>query len=235
MTNYAGLEHQLTSALHLSRRPVAVAFRDTPPDGVPALKGSQPSGCSFWRLAASGEVFYTVPSDHFNCPIGSYTHNITLPEERQVELKRTLGLMIDIGYIQMEEIPSVPRLPKTPPATIYAPLAETPVDPDAVLVAGTPANLMLLHEAAIRAGKTAQPMLGRPTCMAIPAVLPGGIASSLGCVGNRVYTDVAEDQLYTVVSGPDLPAIAEQLTTIIAANATLADYHQDRRTSLASA
>ena len=111
MVNYAGLERQLTSVLHLSRRPVAVAFRDTAPEGVAALTGSQPSGCSFWRLAADGRVFYTVPSDHFNCPIGSYTHNITLPEERQVELKRTLGLMIDIGYIQMEEIPGVPRLP----------------------------------------------------------------------------------------------------------------------------
>ena len=128
MTNYAGLEHQLTSVLHLSRRPVAVSFRDTPPDGVPALTGSQPSGCSFWRLAAAGRVFYTVPSDHFNCPIGSFTHNITLPEERQVELTRTLGLMIDIGYIKLEEIPNVPRLPKTPPVTIYAPLAEAPVD-----------------------------------------------------------------------------------------------------------
>lgn len=235
MANYAGLERQLTSVLHLSRRPVAVAFRDTPPDGVAALTGSQPSGCSFWRLAAGGRVFYTVPSDHFNCPVGSFTHNITLPEERQVELTRTLGLMIEIGYIQMEEIPSVPRLPKTPPVTIYAPLAETPVDPDVVLVAGTPSNLMLLHEGALRAGKNALPMLGRPTCMAIPAALSGGIASSLGCIGNRVYTDIPDDQLYIAVSGPDLPAISEQLVTIAAANETLAEYHRGRRASLASA
>jgi uncharacterized protein (DUF169 family) len=235
MMNYAGLERQLTTVLHLSRRPVAVAFRDTPPDGVPALTGSQPSGCSFWRLAAGGRVFYTVPSDHFNCPIGSYTHNITLPEERQVELKRTLGLMIDIGYLQMKEIPSVPRLPKTPPVTIYAPLAETPVDADVVVLAGTPSNLMLLHEAALSAGKNALPMLGRPTCMAIPAALSGGIASSLGCIGNRIYTDVPGDQLYTVVSGPDLAAITEQLATVVAANVTLSEYHRGRRADLASA
>jgi uncharacterized protein (DUF169 family) len=235
MTNYAGLERQLVSVLHLSRRPVAVAFRDTPPDGVAALTGSQPSGCSFWRLAAGGRVFYTVPSDHFNCPIGSFTHNITLPEERQVELTRTLGLMIDIGYIKMQEIPDLPRLPKTPPVTIYAPLAETPVDADVVVVAGTPSNLMLLHEAALRAGMKALPMLGRPTCMAIPAALSGGIASSLGCIGNRVYTDVPDDQLYTVVSGRDLLAIAEELVTIVSANETLAEYHRGRRATLASA
>jgi uncharacterized protein (DUF169 family) len=235
MMNYAGLERQLTTVLHLSRRPVAVAFRDTPPDGVPALTGSQPSGCSFWRLAADGQVFYTVPSDHYNCPIGSYTHNITLPEERQVELKQTLGLMIDIGYLQMEEIPSMPRLPKTPPVTIYAPLAESPVAADVVIVAGTPSNLMLLHEAGLRAGMKALPMLGRPTCMAIPAALSGGIASSLGCIGNRVYTDVPDDQLYTVVSGRDLPLIVDELDTIVSANETLAEYHRGRRASLASA
>ena len=61
--------------------------------------------------------------------------------------------MVDIGYIKMEEVPGVPRLPTTPAVAVYAPLSQTPVEPDAVLVAGTPANLMLLHEAATRAAK----------------------------------------------------------------------------------
>jgi uncharacterized protein (DUF169 family) len=197
--------------------------------------GSQPSGCSFWRLAASGRVFYTVPSDHYNCPIGSYTHNIPLPQEREAELTGTLGLMVDIGYIKMEEVPGVPRLPVTPAATVYAPLSQSPIAPDVVLVAGTPANLMLLHEAATRAAKNVLPLLGRPTCMAIPAALSGGVASSLGCIGNRVYTGIADDQFYTVVAGTDLGAIAEQLATIASANATLAEYHQGRRATLATA
>jgi len=235
MTNYRQIEQQLTDALHLSRRPVAIAFRDTPPAGVSALAGSQPSGCSFWRLAASGQVFYTVPSDHYNCPIGSYTHNIALPKEREAELMGRLGLMVDIGYIKMEEVPGVPRLPKTPAVTVYAPLSLSPVPPDVVLVAGTPAHLMLLHEAATRAAKNVLPLLGRPTCMAIPAALSGGVASSLGCIGNRVYTGIADDQFYTVVSGSDLALIVEQLATIASANATLAEYHQGRRATLATA
>jgi len=225
----------LTDILHLSRRPVAIAFRDTPPDGVLQLSGSQPSGCSFWRLAAGGQAFYTVPSDHYNCPIGSYTHNIPLPPEREAELTGTLGLMVDIGYIKMEEVPGVPRLPKTPPVTVYAPLSQTPVAPDAILFAGTPAKLMLLHEAATRAAKQVLPLLGRPTCMAIPAALSGGVASSLGCIGNRVYTGIADDQFYTVVSGTDLAEIVRELETIVSANAQLAEYHQGRRAALATA
>jgi uncharacterized protein (DUF169 family) len=234
MTDYVQIERRLTDALHLSRRPVAIAFRETAPAGVSKLSGSQPSGCSFWRLAAAGQVFYTVPSDHYNCPVGSYTHNIPLPPERESELMGSLGLMVDIGYIKMEEVPGVPRLPTTPAVAVYAPLSQAPVEPDAVLVAGTPANLMLLHEAATRAAKNVLPLLGRPTCMAIPAALSGGVASSLGCIGNRVYTGIADDQFYTVISGADLNAVIGELDTIVSANAKLAEYHQGRRATLAT-
>jgi len=234
MSDYAQVERRLTDVLHLSRRPVAIAFRESPPEGVLQLPGTQPSGCSFWRIAAGGQVFYTVPSDHHNCPIGSYTHNIPLLPEREAELTDTLGLMVDIGYIKMEEVPGVPRLATTPAVTVYAPLSQTPVDPDVVLVAGAPSRLMLLHEAATRAAKNVLPLLGRPTCMAIPAALSGGVASSLGCIGNRVYTGIADDQFYTVVAGSDLSAIVRELDTIVTANAKLAEYHQARRASLAT-
>jgi uncharacterized protein (DUF169 family) len=234
MTDYAQIERRLTEVLHLSRRPVAIAFRETPPTGVSRLSGTQPSGCSFWRLAAGGQVFYTVPSDHYNCPVGSYTHNIPLPPEREAELTGVLGLMVNVGYIKMEEMPGVPRLPQTPAVTVYAPLSQSPTVPDAVIVAGTPANLMLLHEAATRAAKNVLPLLGRPTCMAIPAALGGGVASSLGCIGNRVYTGIADDQFYTVIAGSDLRAIVEELETIASASAQLAEYHQGRRDSLAT-
>ncbi|HZM96520.1 MAG TPA: DUF169 domain-containing protein [Vicinamibacterales bacterium] len=235
MTDYSQIERRLTDVLRLSRRPVAIAFRDTPPEGVLPLTGSQPSSCSFWRLAAAGNVFYTVPSDHFNCPVGSFTHNITLPPERESELKDVLAMMWEIGYIKMEDIPAISRLPVTPAVTVYAPLSQTPVAPDAVLIAGTPAKLMLLHEAATRAAKTVLPLLGRPTCMAIPAALSGGVASSLGCIGNRVYTGITDEQFYTVIAGSDLDVIAEELDTIVTANAKLAEFHLTRRATLASA
>ena len=234
MSDYPRLEQALTDALQLRRRPVAVAFRETPPAGVTKFSGSQPSGCSFWGLAADGAPFYTVPSDHYNCPVGSYTHNIPLPPEREAELPQVLSLMSDIGYIRMQEIPSVPRLPSTPAVTIYAPLGDSPVDPDVVVLSGKPGRLMLLQEAALRAGKSTLPMLGRPTCMAIPAALSTSVVSSLGCIGNRVYTGIADDEFYTVISGKDLSSIAEQMGTIQSANAALKEYHTGRRASLAT-
>ena len=234
MTDYAGIERTLTDTLQLVRRPVAIAFRDEAPQGVTKLEGSQPSGCSFWAIASAGRSFYTVPSDHYNCPIGSYTHNIPLPSDREHELQDTLSLMGELGYIRLEEVPSVPQLPRTPPVTIYAPLGETPVIPDAVVITGTPAGLMLLHEAALRLGRVAAPMLGRPTCMAIPSALSHGIASSLGCIGNRVYTSISDDEFYTVARESELAELMKEISTITAANVALAEYHRERRAVLAT-
>ena len=230
MTDYRDLEQRFSTTFHLQRRPVAVTFRETPPAGVSRFTGVEPSGCSFWRLAAGGKTFYTIPSDHYNCAIGSYTHNIPLPPERAHELDQTLAFMTGIDYLRMEEIPAIPRLPHTPQVVIYAPLGDTPLDPDVVLFAGLPGRLLLLQEAAVRAGVGAQvPFLARPTCMAVPAALASGVVASTGCIGNRIYTDLEEENLYIVVPGKDLARVADELQTITEANAKLSEYHRRRR------
>jgi uncharacterized protein (DUF169 family) len=227
MTTYASLEQTLTTTLGLARRPVAIAFRDDAPAGVAKFAGTQPSGCSFWKLAADGGAFYTVPGDHYNCPVGSYPHNIALPKEREPELMNTLTMFTNVGYLKMDEVPGIPRLATTPAVTIYAPLGITPVEPDVVIMSGTPGRLMLLHEAATSAlgveATHASPLLGRPTCTAIPAALSSGVASSFGCVGNRIYTGISADEFYSVIAGKDLALVIAQLDTITAANAALAE------------
>ncbi len=233
--DYRSLEQQLSSDLGLTRRPIAIAFLDTPPPGVTKFIGTVPSGCSFWRLAAEGRTFFTVPSDHYNCPIGAHTHNIPLPPERAKELEETLGLMADIGYVRMEEVPGIPVLPKTPGAVVYAPLGDTPVDPDVVIFWGPAARVMLLHEAAMSAGVSASlNTLGRPTCMALPAALAHGIVVSTGCIGNRIYTGIEEGELYAAVPGKDLATLAKTGGTISSANAKLKEYHEARRLQLAT-
>lgn len=233
MIDYGNLERQFSATLGLTRRPVAVTFMKSPPAAVAKFEGVMPSGCSFWRLAAEGRAFYTVPGDHYNCPIGSYTHNIPLPSDRAPELEQTLSLMGTLGYVKMEEVPGIPRLAESPGAVIYAPLADTPVDPDVVIFAARPGRLMLLGEAALRAGVSADaPLLPRPTCMALPAALAQGVVTSSACIGNRVYTGLGEDELYAVVPGRDLIRVLDGLETVAAANAQLAEYHRGRRQTL---
>jgi uncharacterized protein (DUF169 family) len=94
---------------------------------------------------------------------------------------------------------------------------------------------MLLVEAAARAGVPSKlPMLGRPTCMALPAVRGGGLVASLGCVGNRHYTGLTDDELYVAIAGSDAPRAVAELEAVATANRTLADYHATRRRQLAS-
>jgi uncharacterized protein (DUF169 family) len=235
MTDYRGIEARFHERFALRRRPVAIAFRERPPEGVARFTGQEPSSCSFWRIAAGGRTFYTVPGDHYNCAVGSYTHNVPLPPERAEELPQTLGFMAGLGYVRPTDVPGIPRLPRTPGALVYAPLGDTPVEPDVVLVAGRPAGLMRLLEAAHRAGVQADvPFLGRPTCMALPAALRQGVVASTACIGNRVYTDLDEDELYVAVPGRQLEAVAAESDTIAAANAALEAYHRDRRRTLAT-
>jgi uncharacterized protein (DUF169 family) len=235
VSNWNDLEQRVGASVKLVRRPVAVTFLDAVPAKVPKFSGTEPSGCSFWRLAADGQVFYTVPENHFNCAVGAYTHNVRLSPEREKETEQTLKMMFDLGYVKPEEVPQIPRLPKAPAAILYAPLGASPVAPDVVLFACQPAAAMLLNEAANRAGvASGAPALGRPTCMALPASLQQGATLSLGCIGNRVYTGLGEDEMYMVLRGRDLPAVADALGIISSANAALNDYAKGRRQQLAT-
>jgi len=236
MPDYKALENQFQQILNLKQRPVAVAFRAEVPKGTEEFSGSEPSGCSFWRLAAQGRTLSTVPSDHYNCPVGSHTHNIPLPQDRANELPAILETMASLGYLKMEEVPGIPVLPETPKNIVFAPLGDTPVDPDVVLLTASAGKLMLLEEAAIRAGVASKmPLLARPTCMAIPAAMANGMVTSAGCIGNRTYTDIGDGELYAAIPGRALEQIAQELQTVAFANLALAQYHRDRRQQLSTA
>jgi uncharacterized protein (DUF169 family) len=234
MPDYRAIEARLMQTLGGSRRPIAIAFLDAPPSGVEQFQGSLPSSCSFWSLAAAGRTFYTVPADHQNCPVGGYTQNVLLPE-RMPELQNTLGLMGSIGYLRMEEVAGVFHLDQAPAAILYAPLGDTPVAPSAVIASGAPARVMLVAEAATRAGEMSNlPMLGRPTCMAIPAAMANGAVASSGCIGNRIYTGIADTEFYITLRGAGVERVVNELDTIESANQTLTEYHRERKVQLTS-
>jgi len=235
MANWKELEKQFTARLTMGRRPVAISFLDAEPAGVPKFSGTEPAGCSFWRLAAAGRTFYTVPADHFNCAVGAYTHNVQLPPDRVQETETTLGMMFNLGYVRPEEVAGIPRLAKEPAAVVFAPLADAPVAPSVVLFTCKSSAAMLLNEASIRAGAASSlPLLGRPSCMALPAALAHGTVTSLGCIGNRVYTNLGVDEMYVVVQGAKLESVSDQLGVIASANTTLEDFARGKQAALST-
>ena len=146
---------RMTELLNLTSRPVAVTFTAAAPAGVPRVAKAGPAGCAYWKQAAEGAVFYTEAADHYNCPVGSYTHGVTLPPERARELEDVVGTMVGLQYIRMEEVGALPRRAEPFRLAVYAPLAETPAPPDVVLVRGRARQIMLVAEAARAAGSRA--------------------------------------------------------------------------------
>jgi uncharacterized protein (DUF169 family) len=221
---------QLQDLLGLKWPPISVTFRSEVPTGIPRISESSPSGCTYWKLAAEGQVFYTEASDHFGCPIGAYTHGVSLPAAQGKELEGMIETMVDLHYLKMEEVPTIPRREDPFGIAIYAPLAATPFAPDVVIVRGNAKQMMLLAEAINAAGLAGSSgIMGRPTCAMIPAVLKTGKSvMSLGCIGNRVYNDLGDEELFLAMSRSQLTTVVEELSSVELANRRLRAFHLNR-------
>jgi len=222
---------QLQSLLGLQSPPVALAFRSAAPPNVRRVREPAPAGCGYWKLAADGQVFFTEAADHYNCPVGAHTHGVDLPVEVARELQGLMGTMVQIEYLKMDEVPGIPRRSTPFGVAVYAPLSRAPVDPDMILLRGNPKQIMLVAEA-IHAAGISQDVAAklRPTCAIVPVAAEAQRASlSLGCIGNRVYTGLGDDEMYCAIPASHLAAVMAKLETIVAANRTLEVFHQQRR------
>jgi uncharacterized protein (DUF169 family) len=228
------LAKQLQDLLGLSVPAVGIRFLPTPPAGVSRVASAAPSSCTYWKRAAEGQTFYTDASDHYLCPIGAYTHGVELPAAQMQELQGVVGTMINLGYLRSEEVPNIPRRRERFGVAVYAPLDRAADEPDIVLVRGNARQIMMLEEAAQAAGAgSSGALMGRPTCAALPAAMQSGRGvASLGCIGNRVYTELGDDELYYALPGQHLAAVVDKLATIVNANRELEKYHQARRNPL---
>ena len=225
------LSTTIAECLQLQSTPIAVAFRQAAPEGVAHIPVAAQAGCSYWRIAAEGNTFYTEAADHYNCPIGAYTHGVALPPERAGELQALVKTMVGLEYIKMEEVPAIPHRTKTFGVAVYAPLAEMPCEPDVILIRGNAKQIMLLSEAAQSSGVAGGQMtMGRPTCAVLPeAIQSGKVVVSLACAGNRVYTGAGEDEAYFAAPAGLVGGIVDKLPAIVRANKELETFHLSRR------
>jgi uncharacterized protein (DUF169 family) len=233
MMDYSTIELELRKTVGISKRPVAVTFRSSPPRGIPKYAGKAPSGCSFFRIASGGMTFYTVPTDHYNCPLGCYSYNLPLSPGHSAKLKKSLESMQDACSIKLEEVHSVHRTDNNPKVVVYSPLGDTPVGPDVTVLVVNPLQAMFLQEAALRKRIKLQVMPFRlPTCMCLHTVLDDTAVTSAGCMGSRVYNDLGDDEFYMLMPGRLVKKVAEEVQNIATANAKLAEYYLERRNSI---
>jgi uncharacterized protein (DUF169 family) len=232
MIDCQALSDQLVTTLELDTPPVALRFAEEPPAGMRTFEGEVPSACTFWRRAEQG-LFYADAPAHFNCLIGTHTMGLPMPEEKKPELMDLIGQMGANDYFEMAEVPHVPTDASKKNGIVYGPLASFSDEPDALLVWLTPYQSMLLQEATGTAKwseKSGIPTFGRPSCAAIPAALQGSTATqSLGCMGMRVFTEVARDRLLSVIPKQRLGELAAGLERVASSNEKMAQHYRGQK------
>ena len=230
MANFAKIQETLVQSLELAQAPVAVCLAGTVPQGVEMWSGTAPAGCFFWQEAAT-RTFATGARQHDLCAIGVYTHNLEATPAANTDLNDALKVFGGLGYVREEDVAQIPVLGSRPQYVIYGPLAETPADPDVVLLFARANQVLILAEAAQQLEGGAPPAMGRPACAVIPQVKnTGGTALSLGCCGARAYLDVlTEEVALFAVPGGRLEAFAGRVAALARANHILTQFHSIRR------
>ena len=155
-TNWATLDSRLTTGLGLATPPIAITFcsdvpADVPPfsDSMPAAKadgrtGRVSAGCVFWMKSVD-RTFSTVAADHANCSVGSVTHGFK--QLGEVMANEDVAALLECDWVSEDVVTQIPTVQNRPSAVVYGPLAETPHDPDVVLLRVTGRQLMVLHDA----------------------------------------------------------------------------------------
>jgi uncharacterized protein (DUF169 family) len=225
-------DHQLYELTKTSV--VAVTFTDVRPAELPREVSPQPSGCSFWKLAAEGKAFYAEAPDHSGCLVGAYALGAELSQSQTTELVELTSTMVKLSYVTAREVKELPHRSNRLRYVIYTPLSQSPSFPDLILVRGNVWHLMLLTEAARAAGfLKSTPAMGRPACAIIPESLASNEAVlSLGCIGNRVYTDLGDHEGYCAIPGKAIESVCASLSTILQANKLLGQFHRERQRHL---
>src|SRR6478609_3805704 len=230
--DWPSLAAALTDTLHLSSPPLAITFSDAPLEGVPMFDepmpeptadgrtGRVPAGCVFWMKAAE-RTFGTVAEDHGNCSVGSVTHGFKTLDE--VAGNSDVAALLDSGWVTMDVVPEIPVVTEKPGAVVYGPLAETPIDPDVVLLRVNGKQLMTVADAwpGLR-------IEGKPQCHIVAiAKEEGEPAASVGCALSRVRTGMNVAEMTMAIPGPRLAEFVDSLAQTAAVDGVVARYAAD--------
>ena len=225
--------------LGLRRVPIKIGFLDAPPPRLARWSGGPvAAGCVFWDRAMEGKSFYTLPADHWNCAIGSHTHNIALPADRANELPSTIGFMVETRYLDAAEVPGIATLDRPPAAVAYAPASSDAFKADVVLVAVNAAQATLVFEAALKAGiaQGSATATSRPSCAILPASAKTElVAISFGCKGNRAFTTIGDEEMYVAIPGARWEDFVERLIEVQRSNLTMGNYYQAQAAKFSAA
>ena len=229
---WSELSQRLDAALHLTTPPLAITFTAAAPAGVEPFAspmpdptadgrtGRVPAGCVFW-VHGTNDTFTTVPADHGNCSVGSYTHGMLSLEEAATH--SDVATLVESGWVTPEMFPAIPAVSEKPGAVTYGPLEQTPIDPDVVLLRVNPKQLMVLSDAlpGLR-------IEGKPQCHIVAIAKESGApAASVGCILSRTRTGMASTEATCALPAATLADTVDRIEKTAAVDAQVAHYAAD--------
>jgi len=227
--NWSQLSDALSAALHLTSPPLAITFSAEAPARVPAFDEPMPppladgrtgrvsAGCVFW-MKAIDRTFTTVAADHGNCSVGSLTHGFKTLDE--VAGNSDVAALLESGWVTMDDALRIPVLSERPGVVTYGPLAETPGDPDVVLLRLNAKQLMVLSDAV-----PGLRIEGKPQCHIVAvAKEEGEIVASVGCALSRVRTGMPATEMTCAIPAAMLGEVVAAIERNAVADAAVASY-----------
>jgi uncharacterized protein (DUF169 family) len=115
-----------------------------------------------------------------------------------------VAALLDSGWVTMDVVPQIPVVSERPGAVTYGPLADSPGNPDVVLLRLNAKQLMVLSDAlpGLR-------IEGKPQCHIVAvAKEQGEIAASVGCALSRVRTGMSANEMTCAIPASKLGDVA---------------------------
>ena len=227
--NWKQLSDQLTKVLGLKHAPIAITFSQEAPQSVKRYEAELPepsadgrtgkvaAGCVFW-IKSEDRTFTTIPEDHYNCSVGSVTHGLKSLED--VMNNEDVQGILEAEWVTPEEAMQLPVVQEKSNYITYGPLADTPIDPDVIMLRINAFQGMVIHD-----GFGEMPIVGKPQCHIIPmAKEQHQIAMSTGCMLSRIRTGMSPDEMTCTIPAQRLGEVVDKLEARRQANAAVAAY-----------
>lgn len=225
MSDYAEMSKVLVESLGLEHEPVAVTLMKK---GIQAPQGYvQPEKpirhCQAIMRARHGEMLL-VPPDKQACPVGgSALGLVPLPEKVECgEFHYNMGM-----YASEEAAKNTIKIrPALETGSVEAvavsPLSKAKIEPDVVVVTGTPEQVFWLIPAATTfsiGGRVTIEMAAIQASCVDSTLLPymtGNVNISLGCFGCRKTTDIAPEHMLVGIPMSRMPDIVSAVAKMSA-------------------
>jgi uncharacterized protein (DUF169 family) len=169
-------------------------------------------------MRATEQAFVTIPADHANCSVGSYTHGLKSMEE--IAGNADIAALVAAEWVSPADFPKVASVKSKSNYIVYGPLRDMTSDPNVVFIRLNGKQLMMLHDAWPGAR-----MEGKPQCHIIPiAKEEGEVAVSVGCMLSRVRTGMSNNDISCAIPWAVLPDLIDKLRGAVTADERVAQY-----------